>query len=605
MKILVLPVLLAVVCVAGVLRPEPARATVYPPGASVGEGRPVYFDAHNHISGVLPFYAYANLPAFVARTADSSNAVTFADRLALYRYLSDQWYPAHGAALGDRLFSPPDGQRFSLGARAALTVYRDRVSASVSDLDGALERVLTATPWTEFDSAYAFRGGPAGDYLAARFYGGDRTRLNADLCKATVLDLAATNIEISEQSLPFIGGWGFQGGHSERLATILCTMDSATDPSVNAALKAMSKPMPDVKFVLMTHTSQLATLPGGATYSEWSKTGRCNPVALPAALRTSPATIYHALLGQADDGRPVVDASRRAAFLDDVVGIDTAAPETTCFTPDGMAYYEALAAAVYDAAKARRQAGWHGKLLVHTHVGEGGVIDYAPAPPVQPWTFANVFSSLPSTLTNTAQAQLNVTALLAAVARFEAAHPDARNYVIFRFAHDTWADRRQATAMHDEGVEADVNLESNVATGAYPLSRMPLGAPVILRDEVDPLLSNPEANFALNDLLRILIQNPDDQLQVGSILGNVSLKFLLESHVRCLLGTDADGVEHSDIVKEYQYASALIAYWSSTDPAFRPLAGGVTQRTLFDNVRWHLANMSTDAPLPYDGYSVP
>ncbi len=590
--------LLAFACATAGVRAGPATAAVYPQGDVRADGRPAYFDAHNHITGVLPFYAYADLPAFIARSANSSNAVTFDDRLALFHYLSDVWYPAQQATLGDRLFSPPDGQRFALGARAALVVYRDRVAGSVVDLDGALERVLTATPWSEFDSAYAFRGGPAGDYLKARFYGGDAARLSADLCKATVLDLAATNIDISEQSLPFISGWGFKAGRSERLDTIRCTMNAATDPSIAASLKTMREPMPLVKFVLMTHTSQLATLPGGATYSEWSKTGSCAPVTLPAALRTSPATIYHALLGQDDDGRPVIDASQRAAFLDTVIGIDTAAPETTCFTPNGMAYYSDLVTAVYDAAKARRQAGWQGKLLVHTHVGEGSVIDYAPAPPAQPWTFANTFASLPSALTNSQQAQRNVTALLDAVAQFEQTHPDVRDYVVFRFAHDTWANQQQAAAMHDEGIEADVNLESNVATGAYPISRMPLGAPTVMRDDLNPRLGNEETNFALNDLLGVLVKDPSDELQVGTILGNASLKFLLENHVRCLLGTDADGVEHSDIVKEYRYASALIAYWNDTDPAFRALAGGITEETLFDNVRRHLTNMSTNAPLP-------
>lgn len=592
--------LLAVACTAASLRAEPASAAVYAETAQRDDGGPAYFDAHNHITGILPFYAYADLPAFVARTSNSSDAVSFEDRLALFRYLSDVWYPAHRESLGDRLFSPPDGQRFSLGARAVLDVYRDRVAGSAVDLDGALERVLTATPWSEFDSAYAFRGGPAIDYLQSRFYGGDAARLNADLCKATVLDLAATHIAISEQSLPFIGGWGFRNGRSDRLQTIECTIDSAADPSVVSALKTMNEPMPDVKFVLMTHTSELATLPGGNTYSEWSKTGRCEPVALPVALRTPPETVYHALIGQDDEGRAVVDPPQRQKFLDTVLGIDTAAPETTCFTPEGMAAYQRLIAAVYDAAKARRQAGWHGKLLVHTHVGEGSVIDYAPVPPPQPWTFASVFATLPSTLTNSAQAQLNVDALLAAVAQFERTHPDVRDYVIFRFAHDTWANQRQAAAMRDEGVEADVNLESNVATGAYPISRMPLGAPEVLHDYVNPLIGNPEANFALDDVLGVLVKDPNDALQVGTILGNASLKFLLEQRVRCLLGTDADGVEHSDIVKEYQYASALIAYWNHTDSTFRELAAGVTQRTLFDDVRWHLTNMSTDAALPYE-----
>ncbi|MEO6835248.1 MAG: hypothetical protein ABI231_05005 [Candidatus Tumulicola sp.] len=591
---------LALVCVVAALRTPPAGAAVYSEDDLRNDRQAMYFDAHNHITGVLPFYAYANLPAFIARTSDSS-AVGFDDRLALYRYLSDVWYPAHATVLGDRLFSPPDGQRFSLGARAALVVYRDRVAGSLVDLDGALERVLTATPWSEFDSAYAFRGGPAGDYLKSRFYGGEGARLSADLCKATVLDLAATHIEISEQSLPFIGGWGFRDGHSERLDTIECIVNSAQDASVGAALRTMNAPMPIVKFVLMTHTSQLATLSSGTQYSEWSKTGRCEPVTLPAGLRTSPSTIYNALLAEDDGGRPIVAAPRRAAFFDAVVGIDTAGPETTCFTPDGMNYYLQLVEAVYEAAKARRQAGWHGKLLVHTHVGEGSVIDYAPVPPAQPWTFGKAFATLPSTLTNSAQAQLNITALLAAVSQFEQTHPDAPNYVVFRLAHDTWANEAQAAAMHDEGIEADVNLESNVATGAYPISRMPIGSAAIMRDDVDPLLGNEPANFALNNLLGVLVKDPNDELQVGTVLGNASLRYLLEKRVRCLLGTDADGVEHSDIVKEYEYASALIAYWNRNDPAFRALAPSPTERTLFENVRWHMTNMSTDAALPYDG----
>ncbi len=576
-----------------------ADAAVYPEAAR-GSGRePAYFDAHNHFTGILPYYAYANLPAYIARMAASSHAVTFDDRLALYRYLAGVWYPAHQATLGNRLFSPPDGQRFSLGARAALVIYRDRVSGNVVDLDGALERILTATPWSEFDSAYAFRGGPAYDYLAAKFYAGDGRRLSEDLCRATVLDLAATNIAISEQSLPFIGGWGFAHGSSDRLNTIACAMDAGSEPGVTAALRTMGRATPVIKIVLMTHTSELATLPGGTQYSEWSKTGRCEPVALPSALRTAPATIYHALLGEDDAGKPVIDDARRAPFYDSVVGIDTAGPETTCFTADGMAYYRQLVSAVYDAAKARRSMGWHGKLLVHTHVGEGGVIDYAPVPPAQPWTFESAFAAFPTTLSNAAEAGLNITWLLGAIAQFESEHPDVRNYVVFRLAHDTWANDAQAAAMHDESVEADVNLESNVATGAYPISRMPLGRSAVMRDEVAPLLANEETNFALNDLLGVLVKDPNDELAVGSILGNASLKYLLERHVRCLLGTDAAGVEHSDIVKEYEYASALIAYWNQTDPAFRALAGNVSERTFFDNVRWHMTAMSTDTPLPY------
>jgi hypothetical protein len=576
-----------------------ASASVYPesswqPGAEVR-----YFDAHNHFTGILPYEAYANLPAFIASFSNTSKPVSDGDRLGLYTYLADVWYPTVGAALDDKLFSPPDGQRFALGARAAIVVYRDRASQDPVTLDGALERILTATPWSEFDSAYAFRGGPASAYLSTTFYGKDDSRLAADLCRATVLDLAATNIAISEQSLSFIGGWRFTNGRSDRLDTIECALNSASDAEVAGALHDMGKEAPIVKFVLMTHTAQLATLPGGGTYSEWSKTGQCAPVPLASGLVTTPDTIRNALLGRDDAGKPVVETGALAAFFDGVIGIDTAGPETTCFTPDCMAYYEALVKAVYDAAKKRRLAGWHGKLLVHTHVGEGAVIDYAPTAPGEPWTFQNTFAALPPTRSNSGQASTNVATLLGAVAEVERQYPDVRDYVIFRLAHDTWATDREAQEMHDLQVEADVNLESNVATGAYPISRMPEGSDRIVTEDVDPIVGDVDPNFRLNDLLGVLIPAPPSDDRVGEILGNASLQFLLEHHVRCLLGTDADGVEHSDIVKEYQYASDLVTYWGIRDPQFRRLASGVTAGTLFDNVRWHLNDMSVDAPLPY------
>lgn len=557
-----------------------------------------YFDAHNHITGILPYEAYANLPAFIEKFSNPNEIVSVNDRLALYRYLADVWYSSKHAELDDKLFSPADGQRFALGARAALVVYRSQVAGSAVALNGTLERVLTATPWSEFDSAYAFRGGPAGAYLRDRFYGGSDDRLNADLCKATVLELAATHIDDSEQSLPFVGGWRFEGGKSGSLQTIECVMRAAADTSLRAALHTMNKPMPTIKMVLMTHTAQLATLPGGAKYSEWSRTGACTATPLPRALVTTPQMVYDALMGW-NAGELVVPAAEAAQYFNEVVGIDTAAPETTCFTPAGMVYYEQLIAAVYRASKARRLAGWHGKLLVHTHVGEGGIVYYSPAPPPQPWTFQNFFAALPSTRTNAAQAQANISTLLAAIREFESAHPDAYRYVLFRLAHATWATPAQAQAMHDEGVEADVNLESNVATGAYPIARMPLGAATILADRIDPLAQNPVTNFELNDLLGTLVKDPTDPSQVGDILGNAALKHLLEAHVRCLLGTDADGVEHSDIVKEYDYADSLIAYWNRTDPPFRGRSGDANRETLFANVRWHLANMASDDAMAY------
>lgn len=555
-----------------------------------------YFDAHNHLSGILPYQAYANLPAYVASFSDSKRGVGVADRLALFRYLADEWYAKEGAALDGRLFSPAGGQRFALGARAAIVVYRNDVAGNIPALDGTLERMLSATPWSEFDSAYAFRGGPAGAYLRARFYAGSDARLTADLCKATVLELAATHVDESEQSVPLLGGWKFSNGVSYPLQTIECIMHAPGDSDLRAALGAMKKPMPTVKIILMTHTAQLATLPGGKQYAEWSKNGSCSPAPLADAIVTPPARIYDALMGW-NAGKAVVPPAEAAQYFDDVVGIDTAAPETTCFTRQGMEYYDRLAAAVYDASKARRLAGWHGKLLIHTHVGEGAVVDYAPTAPAEPWSFANLFAMLPPARTNALQAEANISLLLAAIRRFKAEHPDADRYVIFRLAHVTWASRAQAQTMHDAGIEADVNLESNVATGAYPIARMPLGT-ALLANRILPLARNPATNFELNDLLGTLIADPSNASQVGDVLGNAALRNLLEAHVLCLMGTDAGGVEHSDIVKEYEYAGSLIAYWNGTDPAFRASARDANVAQLFANVRIHLAAMSSDTAFP-------
>jgi hypothetical protein len=576
-----------------------ARATVYPPNA-LGTGADArYFDAHNHISGILPYYAFANLPAYIASFSDAAQTVSAQDRLAYYQYLADVWYPKHQAELDHKLFSPPDGQRFAIGGRAALVVYRDRVAGSVAALNAALERILTATPWSEFDSAYAFRGAPTDDYMQARFYSKNPAQMSTDLCKATELELARTHIDVSEQSMSFIGGWQYVAGQSERLNTILCFMSMSSDPTVQTALRAMGRTAPSVKFVYMTHTAQLATLPGGMQYLEWSKSGTCAAAPLPWQINTSPGTIYNALLGQNDGGAPIVAADQLAAFYDTVVGIDTASVETTCFTPDGMSYYKQLIDAVYDASKERRRTGWHGKLLVHTHVGEGAVIDYSPTPPASPWTFRNTFATLPPTRSNADQAHANIALLLAAIAEAERAHPDLHDYVVFRLAHVTWATADEAALMHDERVEADVSLESNVATGSYPIARMPLTPAVVMANDINPIVGDMESNFALNNLLGVLVADPTDDLQVGAILGDASLKFLLEKHVRCILGTDGDGVEHSDIVKEYQYASSLIGYWYNTDPNFKALAGNVDTQTLYDNARWHLDDMSMDSAQPY------
>ena len=153
-----------------------------------------YFDAHNHnYSGILPYYAYADLEAFINNPGDPRK-VDLEHRRKLWAFLAS--YPSY------------TGSRFSPGSLATVKIYgKDPASLSEAEINGALERVLTTTPWTDFDSAYAFRGAPVSSYLAT-IYANDQARMNKDLCDASIIELAITDTTNSEQYINFLGGWG-------------------------------------------------------------------------------------------------------------------------------------------------------------------------------------------------------------------------------------------------------------------------------------------------------------------------------------------------------------------------------------------------------------
>lgn len=559
--------------------------------ASVGAS-PGYFDPHSHMGGVLPWQAYVDLPAFIGKLEGTGSGVDAADKLRFYTWLDDTWYAQHRAALGDRPFA--SNQRYALGARATLTLIAPHPGLPAKALEGALERIFTATPYTEFDSAYAFHG-PASEWLERTYYNDDAEALGEALCTAGVLELARTHITRSEQSISFIGGWRFDAtGYSPRMQSILC---SARKPRELAATFArLHETPPRVRVILMTHTDQLGENAAGDAYETFEHTGRCHAVPLPSALRLGPDQMYDALLGRNRSGRDVIPADARTDFFDTLVGIDTAGPEMTCFSPAGMAYYEALVDAVYRAAHARRALGWRGKLLVHTHVGEGFTAYYARTPPPQPWTFSSVFASVPvlagNVVTNAAAPRANIGMLIGAVAQVRHAHPDLDDYVVIRFGHVAHATLAQAEAMARLHIEADINLDSNLATGAWSFADMPDGA--VATQRAARVAARPRSNAALNDLSELLIPDPGDAQVVASVLGAHPLKYMLMAHVRVMLGSDGEGVEHSSMPRKYALAGSLIRYWSAHDPAFRAQAGDVGADTFRANAAAHLADMASD-----------
>lgn len=549
-----------------------ASLRIYP--AQAGE----YFDPHNHLNGILPFEAYANLPSYIQNYPTGPNGIKQSDLKNYYSALY-AWEQTNGRNLGDQLYAP--NQRFGLGARTTLALISPE--APSWEIKGALERVLTATPWTEFDNAYAFRGDPTDGYLQKTFYPnpGDESKA---ILEAIDLELARTHIMDSEQSMNFIGGWRFKSGHSSRLETIKFFMGAPQDP----VLKAKLKVFPKVKILLMTHAAELGEEAGGKEFSYYSAKG-CVPSAL-TGYGTKTLDIKEALLGNDSAAKPVISEADLPMYFNTVVGIDTAGPELECMTNSGMEVFKRYALAVYQASKERRKRGWNGKLLVHTHVGEGGCI-YG----MEKSSFGAAFGAFPNVTTSASNMPSNISHLLSAIQDLESAHSDLLDYVVFRLGHVTWATMDQAVLMGKLKVEADVNLESNVATGAYPRGRMPEAAPQ-LNKTLAGYLVDERKNWELNDLLGTLIPNGQegDLEKVGEILGNASLKYLLENHVPVLLGTDGAGVEHSNIQREYVLADSLVRYWKKHDPVFVSKAANAGEGILFEAVKWHQQNMAAN-----------
>ena len=550
-----------------------------------------YIDAHSHTNGILPYYAYADLQKFVDYPDDPSK-VDIEARCRLWKEITKIKFPVELKKLG------PDN-RYAPGARATIEEYKDldcdNAAQHGDQINGALERVLTTTPWTEFDSAYQFRGDAVDKFVTREYPNSD-----ALICEATIIRLAQTKIVYSEQFLNFILGW-----KPGRLENIRCLLREPQTLKANGKLKAHGWPTPVVKILLMTSTSELGATADGRHWMQFGETGTCNETTR-EPLVTDPEIIRNALLGRDKDGKRTITAEEERTYFDGVLGTDTAGPEITCFTSadeaggSGMENFKRLVRAVYSASRERRGAGWHGKLLVHTHVGEG-FVTFPPEPvqEVQPKsknvskvaktgkvtsdTFQMLAKVPKDEITNipihVSPARKNITILLKAVRELKSEIPDLDDFVILRFGHVTHADWHDAQEMKALKVEADINLESNLATRVYD-------SPAIV---VPAKLSEAE-QFKYNDFpARALETDP------AKVLVNHSLKFMLEAGVRTLLGTDGGGEEHSDIAREYELTGKLIDYWKANDPDFRSrVPSGMSIKVIYQNGEAHLKDLKED-----------
>ena len=491
------------------------------------------------------------------------------------------------------------------GALATMERYRDDSKLSDPQISAVLERVLTATPFTEFDSAYAVRGVVQDDYLTGlyqnRYPGEDNGKINArindSLCDATILELAMTNTSYSEQFLSFVGGWGSKTptGDPAKLVAIRCFIHERKALAGNEHFKALGKPLPHVKVLLMTHTSELGATSDNKEWLQYGDSGRCAPKRNKDKNFAPPSTtpvyaVKNALLGKDADGKSLLRTEEVSEYLNGVIGIDTAGPEITCFTGHesndnqgaGMDDYKRLVQAVYEAARDRRAKGWHGKLLVHTHVGEGGTtyLMQKAAKNKDPFsTFPEVFMNREGEPVHVVQAKKNIKMLIQAVSELKTEFRDIDDFVVFRFGHVTHADLSDAFAMKSLGIEADVNLASNISTRAY-----------YSKDFAERLKKtlNEDEQFKYSDPVKEFLGGADSD----RLLDEHPLKHMLEAGVRTMLGSDGGGVEHSDIEHEYDRAGRLIEYWNSQDPDFKRL--GLSIDTIRKNAQSHLKNMQED-----------
>ena len=128
------------------------------------------------------------------------------------------------------------------------------------------------------------------------------------------------------------------------------------------------------------------------------------------------------------------------------------------------------------------------------------------------------------------------------------------------------------------GISADVNLNSNLATGAWPVSREVINK-YLTKNNITP--NN------IRNLREELIKNGAN---IGEIFDGHGLKSLLYYKVPLTLGSDAAGVEHSTGMREeYLLAKQLIDYWNAHDDDFA--RKNITIDDLLLNQKYHYEEM--------------
>lgn len=451
-----------------------------------GESGHAGSDLHTHFSGIVGAEVFRQRAAMAASGSDSGSWVPLLKRIA---GLPEAEF-AHQVEPGGRIsrrakagnahaiavesldqVTTLDGRASTLAGNERAAVVRARELLARE----ACETALAATPETDFDSAYEVRDQLVKDTFApgAR----DRTRQDAydDYIREAILELARDGLRYVEPS---------------------------------ASLKKVGGVFEPARIA--------------AVYEQMVAEGLVAPGQVEIQMLAMMLTGH---FGHRDAGLPAVESPREGTFDADVgetvrlvrearvVGSDTGGPESSIWSkPERV---RALVRALLGEARRTGKAS-----VYRPHLGEGSV---DPIDGESFHTDKQRHLALDGKPTGYARAHDNIEVLLGVLEELDRSGELDRNLLLVRIGHATHADAAQAARMQALGVIAEVNLRSNIATGAISQTEGPHGP-----------------------------RSPVEQLDDHSFVT------LLYYDVPIAISTDAGAVMGTTLRAEYQRARQLI-----------------------------------------------
>lgn len=512
----------------------------------------VFFDPHNHTGGVL-----------------DPMALIYPKKFILGERLSEQDLKHFWFKLVDYYKESPlkNMPQVSFGTKMVLECNEPDLYCATSISSGeekateqcinalvrSIYNTLSSTPLTGFTTSYKFRS------LVSKLEGFSGKANAHTQTQAKILEMALSGAGLVEMSVSSFGSLEEeQSGHfvfslyKDILDDLRRKNTSQKNLDLKNKLNKLGLKPPIIKWLLLTHTLELGATTDSTTLV-YDGANQCMEIPLPETIKTDPmGNLYSSLLK-----------------YEDVVGIDIAGPETTCFTTRGMKNFKDLAEAVYLASKAREKSTVKNKkLLVRAHVGEGFPVTDAKDADVERKNACEYIKQFPGLkrihnrerliYIHEQEARKNISYILEAIKNLKNQYNDIDKYVIFRLGHLTHIDDEQAKIAKALGITADVNLSSNISTQALPEE------PELIEKY---LIKNGVMAKDVKSLLEALIYHGANY---GEIFKHHGLKWLLKNKIPTTLGTDGSGVEHAPSLKrEYLIADKLIRAWNEQDPQFK------------------------------------